>query len=815
MINFISRNELQPRLFKLLQIATFAEKTRKFGRGTIANCNIACCNCNSMEEKPEQQQEKNLVWSCATRHRMDRQSHTAGKHTRKRKGLRHFYCFHCSNPQAWRVTEIPLPAAAPLLGVLRRINQASDCTIREKRMFFRKKTESVTEQQPQQTSSGLSPLDSLRAKIEIAQLPQEVLDVIKNEFAKLEKTDTAVAEYGLGFNYIELLLSLPWLESSRDRLDLIRAQSILDTRHFGLTQVKQRILEFLAAKTLCSKARQTVLIVDDEEIARTNMIHILTKDGYICHGAGNGAEAMTILSEEEVDLVVTDLKMEQMDGLELLERVNQTRPDIPVIMVTGFATVGSAVDALKKGAAHYLGKPVNFDELRRTVKEVLEKKLFVRMGKGPILCFTGPPGTGKTSVGRAIAEALQRRFIRISLAGLRDEAELRGHRRTYVGALPGRIITELKRVGMNNPVFMLDEIDKIGQDFCGDAASVLLEVLDPEQNVHFNDHYLEVPFDLSRIMFIATANDLSKLPGPLLDRMECLEFTGYTEREKVHIAQQFVLPRQLKLTGLTKDMVQFSQEGLVRVINDYTRESGLRHLERKIADICRKIALLHLKTNGKNLPILVDVPMVSQLLGPREFQREAAEVEPQIGVATGMVWATTGGEIISVEAALMPGSGTLILTGSLGEVLRESAQTALSFLRSQAGVFDVSPVFFKDTDIHIHFPAGAITKDGPSAGITIFAALLSLLTQKPARRDVALTGEMTLTGRILPVKGIREKILAAKRAGVQLVLLPSANQEEVESLDTDVLEGIRIQLVTNADEIVEPVFGRQTFILAS
>ena len=680
-------------------------------------------------------------------------------------------------------------------------------------MFFKKRVDPVQEQ-PAAREVASSPLDSLRARIAEAQLPHHVQEALTAEFGKLEKTDAALAEYSLGLNYIELVLSLPWNKSSQCKLDLVRAQSVLDTRHHGLVRVKQRIFEFLAAKTLCSKAKQTILIVDDEEIARANMKHVLVKEGYICHDAGNGAEALEVMAREEIDLVVTDLKMERMDGLELLEQINRTAPEIPVIMVTGFATVSSAVDALKKGAAHYLGKPVNLEELRQTVKDVLDKKLFVQMGKGPILCFTGPPGTGKTSVGKAIAEALQRRFIRLSLSGLRDEAELRGHRRTYVGALPGRIINELKRVEVNNPVFMLDEIDKIGQDFRGDPASVLLEVLDPEQNVHFTDHYLELPFDLSRVMFIATANDLGKLPGPLLDRMECIEFSGYTEREKLVIAQQHILPRQLKDAGLSKASVRFTEEALSRVINDYTRESGLRNLERQIADVCRKLAMLCLRSGSQDEQVLIDAPLVTKLLGPRKYYREAAEAQPQLGVATGMVWAETGGEIISVEAALMPGTGSLLLTGSLGEVLRESAQTALSFIRSQTKRFGVADDFFKNTDVHIHFPSGSIPKDGPSAGITIFAALLSLLTCRPARQDVALTGEMTLTGRILPVSGIREKVLAAKRAGVHLVLLPSANREEIEVLEADVVEGVRVQMVAQAEEVIEPLFALQTFILA-
>ena len=676
-------------------------------------------------------------------------------------------------------------------------------------MFFKKRTEH-TQEAPRQQTTAPSPLDALRSRTAAAHLPHHALEAVNNELEKLEKTDASVAEYSVGFNYIELILALPWNKSSQCKLDLARAQAVLDTRHFGLFQVKQRILEFLAAKTLCSKARQTILIVDDEEIARANMEHVLKKEGYTCHCAGNGAEALEVMAREDVDLVITDLKMERMDGIELLQEVNRISPEIPVIMVTGFATVSSAVDALKKGAAHYLGKPVNLDELRRTVKDVLEKKLFVQMGKGPILCFTGPPGTGKTSVGKAIAEALQRQFIRVSLAGLRDEAELRGHRRTYVGALPGRIITELRRAEVNNPVLMLDEIDKIGQDFRGDPASALLEVLDPEQNVNFTDHYLELPFDLSRVMFIATANDLSKLPRPLLDRMECIEFTGYTEREKLKIAQQFILPRQLKVAGLSKSAVQFSPEALSRVINDYTRESGLRNLERQLADVCRKIAMMCLKSNrSQDEQVHIDAQTLGKLLGPRKFHREAAEANPQIGVATGMVWAETGGEIISVEAVLMPGSGTLLLTGSLGEVLRESAQTALSFLRSRSEEFGAPDNFFKNSDVHIHFPSGAIPKDGPSAGITIFAALLSLLTRRPARRDVALTGEMTLTGRILPVNGIREKVLAARRAGVRMVLLPLANQEEVEAVDPDVTEGLRWELVANAGETIAHLFAQQ------
>lgn len=669
------------------------------------------------------------------------------------------------------------------------------------RMFFKKNhAPAATTTENEETG----PLAELRARINAAELPPPAAEVTRKEFEKLEKTDPSVAEYAVGLNYLDFLLSLPWSESTRDNLDLPRAESIFDARHFGLARVKERILEFLAAKTLCGTARQSALIVDDEEIARTNMMHVLSKDGHHCKTASNGLEALDILAKEDFDVVVTDLKMDKMDGLELLSRIRRTAPDTEVIMVTGFATVSTAVEALKKGAAHYLGKPVNLDELRRTVREVLDKRRATAMGKGPILCFTGPPGTGKTSVGRAVAESLQRRFVRISLAGLRDEAELRGHRRTYVGAMPGRILMELKRTGVNNPVFMLDEIDKVGQDFRGDPASVFLEVLDPEQNVRFMDHYLDIPFDLSRIMFIATANDVSRLPGPLLDRMELIEFPGYAEKEKLVIAERFLVPRQLKAAGLSPAEAKISPEAILRIINDYTRESGLRSLDREVAGVCRKLALLRLTSNDDKTAE-IDAESVARLLGPKKFHREAAEGEDRVGVTTGLVWSEAGGEIITVETATMKGAGRLILTGSLGEVLRESAQAALSYIRSHAGEFGVDADFFESSDIHIHFPAGAISKDGPSAGATIFIALLSLLTGRPARRDAALTGEMTLSGRILPVSGIREKLLAARRAGVKTVVLPKANEAEIESFASDVVEGLRIVLAGDAREIIDQI----------
>ena len=417
-------------------------------------------------------------------------------------------------------------------------------------------------------------------------------------------------------------------------------------------------------------------------------------------------------------------------------------------MITGYATVSTAVDALRKGAAHYLSKPINLDDLRLTVKELVSKKRHFQMSRGPILCFTGPPGTGKTSIGQAIAESLGRKFVRLSLAGLRDEAELRGHRRTYVGALPGRIINEIRRLGVNNPVFMLDEIDKIGQDFRGDPASVLLEVLDPEQNRHFVDYYLDVPFDLSRVMFIATANVVGNLPAPLLDRLEIIPFQGYTEREKVEIASRYLLPRQLQNHGLASLDLSFTEDAIVRVIRDYTREAGLRQLDRELATISRKLARLALqRPPGVARPARSMRTEVEKLLGPRKFTHEIQAAKDRVGVATGLVWTEFGGEIIFVEATRMKGHKQLILTGSMGEVLQESAQTALSYVRSHAEDLRIDPDFFSQSDIHIHLPSGAVPKEGPSAGVTIAVALISLLTGRPARREVAMTGEINLERR--------------------------------------------------------------------
>jgi ATP-dependent Lon protease len=517
-----------------------------------------------------------------------------------------------------------------------------------------------------------SDMNELRRQIEEAGLPEEVRKIADKELKRLERINPASPEHNVSRTYLDYLAGMPWNKSTEDCLDINRAEEILNEDHYNLKKVKERILEFLAVRSL-----------------KENM-------------------------------------------------------------------------------------------------------------KGPVLCFVGPPGVGKTSLGKSIARALGRKFVRISLGGVRDEAEIRGHRRTYIGALPGRFIKELYRCGSNNPVFMLDEVDKLGNDFRGDPASALLEVLDPEQNFSFNDHYMDVPFDLSKVMFITTANQLDPIPGPLKDRMEVIRLAGYSTEEKLHIVRNFIIKKELDENGLANHPLEFTDDAVTRVITDYTREAGVRNLQRTIGSICRKVAKEI--TQKKEPRTLITPEVVVELLGQKKFHNEVAAEQDRIGVVTGMAWTETGGDILFVEATSMPGKSELILTGSLGDVMKESARAALSYIEAHASDFGITADAFENRTIHIHVPSGAIPKDGPSAGVTMVTALVSLLTEKPAKRGVAMTGEITLTGRVLAIGGLKEKVLAAHRAGVRTILAPERNQNDLEDIPENVRKELKFIFIKEARE---------------
>ncbi|MFD1358384.1 endopeptidase La [Fictibacillus halophilus] len=441
------------------------------------------------------------------------------------------------------------------------------------------------------------------------------------------------------------------------------------------------------------------------------------------------------------------------------------------------------------------------EKVKDRVLEYLAVQKLTNSLKGPILCLVGPPGVGKTSLARSIARAIGRNFVRISLGGVRDEAEIRGHRRTYVGAMPGRLIQGMKKAGTVNPVFLLDEIDKMSSDFRGDPSSAMLEVLDPEQNSSFSDHYIEEPYDLSKVMFVTTANSLSTIPGPLLDRMEVISIAGYTEVEKLHISKNHLIPKQLKEHGLKKSQIQFKDDCILKLVRNYTREAGVRNLERQIAGLCRKAAKQIVSSEKKK--VILSAKNIEEYLGKPRFRYGQAELEDQIGAATGLAYTTAGGDTLSIEVALSPGKGKLILTGKLGDVMKESAQAALSYVRTKVEELGIAPDFYEKTDIHIHVPEGATPKDGPSAGITIATALVSALTKRAVRRDVGMTGEITLRGRVLPIGGLKEKSLSAHRAGIKTIILPKENEKDIEEIPETVKEGLSFILVSHLDEVLK------------
>ncbi|TMM01486.1 MAG: endopeptidase La [Actinobacteria bacterium] len=544
---------------------------------------------------------------------------------------------------------------------------------RGQREFLLRQQLKAIQEELGETDERTAEANELREQLASVPLPEEIRVQVDRELSRLEKLPPATAEHGVIRTWLEWIAGLPWGKATEDNLDLKHAREVLDTDHFDIEQVKERILEFLAVRKL--------------------------------------------------------------------------KPD----------------------------------------------------ARGSILCFVGPPGVGKTSLGKSIARALGRKFERISAGGVRDEAEIRGHRRTYVGAMPGVIIRALRDAGSMNPLFMIDEIDKMGADFRGDPASAMLEVLDPEQNATFRDHYLDVPFDLSGVMFITTANEIDRVPGPLRDRMEVIFLAGYTAEEKLEIAKRYLVPRQIERNGLTRSRIAFSDAALRTIITEYTREAGVRSLEREIGSVCRKVARQVAEGTAPRR-VSVSAERVRELLGKPRFRAEVKRRTREPGVATGLAWTPVGGDVLFVEATAMPGSGKLTLTGQLGDVMRESAQAALSYVRGHAGMPEG---WFASHDIHIHVPAGAIPKDGPSAGVTIVTALSSLLTGRPVRDDVAMTGEVTLTGQVLPIGGLKEKALAAQRAGIRTVIAPAENEADVDEIPEHLRRRLQFRFVRDVDEVLE------------
>jgi ATP-dependent Lon protease len=540
---------------------------------------------------------------------------------------------------------------------------------------LRQQMKAIQKELGEDESGEQAEADMLRERLAKADLPDEVRTEAERELKRLEKLPAAAPDYHVIRTYLDYVLELPWRKSSEDKLDLNEARRILDEDHYGLEDVKGRILEFLA--------------------------------------------------------------------------VIKLRPDT----------------------------------------------------KSPILCFVGPPGVGKTSLGRSIARALGRQFERMSLGGMRDEAELRGHRRTYIGSMPGRIIQSLRRAGVNNPVLMLDEIDKLGNDYRGDPSSALLEILDPQQNNTFRDHYLDLPFDLSRVFFIATANQLGPIPAPLRDRMEVIALPGYSDMEKLQIAKRYLIPRQTEENGLKPGQLTITDAAVELIAARYTREAGVRQIERTIGSIARKVALKVAQSEAET--VTVDAADLHDYLGAPRFYPEQARKELPAGVATGMAWTEMGGEVLFIEATLLPGGRGLTITGQLGEVMQESARAAQSYLWSHANEFGINPEMFKDYGVHLHVPAGAIPKDGPSAGVTITAALASLYTGRRVRPDTAMTGEITLSGLVFPVGGLKEKILAAHRAGIRRIMLPARNEADIEDLPDDVRKELQIVFVSRISEVID------------
>jgi len=588
-------------------------------------------------------------------------------------------------------------------------------------------------------------------------------------------------------------------------------QDVLET--FDLKTRVRKVLQFLSRQHEVLKVREKINSQVQEEMGRNQREYVLRQQlkaikeelGEIDDSGGDLDDFREKILTAKMPADVEKVASKQLERLKVMQpssaEYTVTRTYLEWLVELPWSA--TTEDKLDIQAARDILNSDHYDleKVKKRILEYLAVRKLKADKKGPILCLVGPPGVGKTSLGRSIARSLGRKFIRISLGGVRDEAEIRGHRRTYVGSLPGRLIQGMKKAGSNNPVFMLDELDKLGHDFRGDPAAALLEVLDPEQNHTFSDHYLEVPFDLSKVMFVATANIMDPIPPALRDRLEVLELPGYTREEKLNISRQFLIPKQLEEHGMSKERVVFEESSVAEVIDSYTREAGVRNLEREMANVIRAIAVL--VAEGKSAEQEVITPArIADFLGPAKFMSEVAERVAEPGVATGLAWTPVGGDILFIEATKMNGKGQLVLTGQLGDVMKESAQAALSFIRSRARWLGLDDNFLEKIDIHVHIPAGAIPKDGPSAGVTMFVAMASLLTGKPIRSDVAMTGEITLRGLVLPVGGIKEKFLAAHRAGIKRVILPERNRKDVSEIPEEPRKEIEIMFAKRMDELL-------------
>ncbi|HEV3460031.1 MAG TPA: endopeptidase La [Thermoanaerobaculia bacterium] len=643
---------------------------------------------------------------------------------------------------------------------------------RQREMFLREQLKAIQKELGEGDETG--DVDELREKLTKLQLPPAVRKEVDREMARLKRAGREGMEAQVIRTYLETIAELPWNERSVESLSIPEAARILEEDHYALGDVKDRVLEFLAVRQLrqaANDARRAKALAEAAEAGEANEA-AKAAEGEPAGGedAGGGTPAAPAAPLPP----------------------GAASPDAaqPTPTVTAGAAPKAAGAAPKAAGAAPKAPPTG-DDLPGNEDD--------KGAKGPILLFVGPPGVGKTSVAKSIARAMGREYIRVSLGGVRDEADIRGHRRTYVGAMPGRIIQGMKQAGTKNPVFLLDEVDKLGVSFQGDPAAGLLEVLDPAQNDTFTDHYLGVPFDLSEVLFIATANFIQNIPGPLLDRMEVVQFAGYTEQEKLIIARRYLVPRQVAENGLTGEQLTVTDEAIAETVTSYTREAGVRQLEREIGRLARKVAR---RIAAHEIEATeVGAPAVRDLLGRPKVHPERAAGQDAIGTATGMYYTPTGGDIMFVEAQTMRGKGELVLTGQLGDVMKESARAAWSYARSHATGLGIKDERF-DRDMHIHVPAGAIPKDGPSAGVTMATAMVSALSERPARHDIAMTGEITLSGRVLPIGGVKEKVLGAVRAGIRTVLIPKDNEADLEDLPREVRESLQIFLAEDLGEVL-------------